>query len=83
MFTKKFTNDTNKKQNTKLINFVQKFVCKMFRYSSAFTQQSRKNLACKDKFLQTFYKQSRFLQKSLQIVQTLHKNTNNTNIMLM
>jgi hypothetical protein len=55
----------------------------MSRYSSAFTQQARKNLACKDKFLLTFYKQSGFLQKNLQIAQTLHKNTNNTNIMLM
>jgi hypothetical protein len=81
MFTKKFTNDTNKKQNTKLTNFVQKFVCKMPDFMPLLHKKTREDWAWKDQSLQTFYKQSRFVQKDLQIVQTLYKNTNNTNTM--
>ena len=66
----KNTNDTKNE------NFVQEVVCKMPEPVEETGENSDWKTKFKFWFLQTFYKQNGFLQKLLQTVQTLYKNTN-------
>ena len=90
--TKIQTNSTNslqenkntRKQNfvqvcTKEENFVQNSVEETGESEEKLSAEEARKMAFNFWFLQTFYKQSRFLQKNLQIVQTEYKITNNTN----